>query len=157
MHLLGLASGIWAIYKQKDSIEVMWMYCKKCGRDIGDKGKCPFCAAEQHNVDPFTTFGDIEPNKSNGRTRDYAKKSIITSTKPDCFSVLGDLEQSGDCFGEAHYANAASEINSINPFQPMGNLDGSPILLDGTGNWLFLHLAAPLILLLIQSMELTLR
>lgn len=109
------------------------MYCKKCGKDIGDKGKCPFCDAEQHNVDPFTMLGDIEPNKGNGTTRTYVNNPIIPSTKPNCFSTLGDLEQSGDCFGEAHYANTASEINSINPFQPMGNLDGSPILLDGTG------------------------
>lgn len=132
MRLHGLASGIWAIYKQKDSIEVMWMYCKKCGKDIGDKGKCPFCDAEQHYANPFTTLGDIEPNKSNGRIRDFTKNPIIPSTKPDCFFSLGDLTQSDDCLGKTHNINTASEINSINPFQPMGNLDGSPVLLDGT-------------------------
>lgn len=109
------------------------MYCKKCGRDIGTKAKCPFCVAEQNNVDPFTTLGDIEPNKSNGITRAYVNNPIIPSTKSDYFSALGDLEQSDDCFGEANYANTDSEINSIDPFQPMGNLDGSPILLDGIG------------------------
>lgn len=109
------------------------MYCKKCGNSIGANETCPLCGTAQHNFDPFTTLGDIEPNKSYGKTKAYVNNPAIPSTKPDCFSTLGDLEQSGDCFGEAHYANTASEINSINPFQPMGNLDGSPILLDGTG------------------------
>lgn len=109
------------------------MYCKKCGNSIGTNEKCPFCGTEQHNFDPFTTLGDIKPNKSCGRTKAYVNNPAIPTTKPDCFSALGDLEQSGSCFGGVHYANTDSVINSIDPFQPMGNLDGSPILLDGSG------------------------
>ena len=108
------------------------MYCKKCGKYISVKGKCPFCDAEQHYANPFTTLGDIEPNRNNGRIRDFTKNSISPSTKPDSFSALGDLTQRDDCLGEMHNINTASEINPINPFQPKGNLDGSPILLDGT-------------------------
>lgn len=109
------------------------MYCKKCGNDIGTKEKCLFCGAEQHSIDPFTTLGDIEPNKSYGRTRAYVNNPVTSSTEPDYFSALGDLRQSDDYFGEAQLANADSEINSIDPFQPMGNLDGSPSFLDDSG------------------------
>ncbi|MBE6961614.1 MAG: hypothetical protein E7445_04075 [Ruminococcaceae bacterium] len=109
------------------------MYCKKCGNSIGTNEKCPFCGTEQHNFDPFTTLGDIEPNKSYGGTKTYVNNPAIPTTKPDCFSALGDLEQSRSCFGGVHYANTDSVINSIDPFQLMGNLDGSPILLDGSG------------------------
>lgn len=109
------------------------MYCKKCGNDIGTKEKCLFCGAEQHSIDPFTTLGDIEPNKSCGRTRAYVNNPVTSSTEPDYFSALGDLRQSDDYFGEAQRANADSEINSIDPFQPMGNLDGSPSFLDDSG------------------------
>ena len=109
------------------------MYCIKCGKDIGTEPRCPFCEAEQHNIDPFATLGDIEPNKSNGNMGDCVDNPTILSTKPDCFSVLGDLEPSGDCFSEEHYTNTAPEITCIDPFRPMGNLDGSPIFLDDTG------------------------
>lgn len=109
------------------------MYCKKCGNSIGTNEKCPFCGTEQHNFDPFTTLGDIEPNKSYGRTKAYVNNPAIPSTKSDYFSSLGDLEQSGGCFGEVHDTSTDTVINSINPFQSMGNLDGSPILLDGSG------------------------
>ena len=109
------------------------MYCKKCRKDIGTKEKSPFCAVEQHNFDPFTTLGDIEPNKNDGSMEDYVNNPIIPSTKPDCFSVLGDLEPSSDRFSEAHYTNTDSEINCINPFRPMGNLVGSSIQFDSTG------------------------
>ena len=106
------------------------MYCKKCGNSIGTNEKCPFCGTEQQNFDPFTTLGDIEPNKSYGRTKDYVNDPAIPSTKSDCFSSLGDLEQSGGCFGEVYDTSTDTVINSIDPFQSIGNLDGSPTFLD---------------------------
>lgn len=106
------------------------MYCKKCGNSIGTNEKCPFCGTEQQNFDPFATLGDTEPNKSYGRTKAYVNNPAIPSTKSDCFSSLGDLEQSGGCFGEVYDTSTDTVINSIDPFQSMGNLDGSPTFLD---------------------------
>ena len=109
------------------------MRCKRCGKDIGTTRKCPFCGTEQHYIDPFTTLGDIEPNKGYENMDDRGDDLTIPSTKMDCFSALGDLDQSGGCFGELHYAKTDAVINSIDPFHAMGNLDGSDILLNHSG------------------------
>lgn len=106
------------------------MRCKRCGKDIGTTRKCSFCGTEQHYIDPFTTLGDIEPNKCHGNTDDCVNNPVIPSAKMDYFSALGDLEPSGDCFEEAYYTNTTPEINCINLFHAMGNLDGSDTLVN---------------------------
>lgn len=106
------------------------MRCIRCGKNIGTKGKCPFCGAEQYYNDPFTTLGDIEPNEGYKNMDDGVIDLVIPSGKMDCFSVLGDLEPSGDCFDEAYYSNTTPGSNCIDPFHSMGNLDGSDILVN---------------------------
>lgn len=106
------------------------MRCKRCGKDIGTTRKCPFCGTEQHYIDPFTTLGDIEPNKGYENMDDRVNDQVIPSAKMDYFSALGDLEPSGDYFDEVYYTNSTPEGNCIDSFHPVGNLDGFDTLVN---------------------------
>lgn len=110
------------------------MHCAHCGKEIGDKHKCSCCGATQHSDDLFAVLGDLGPNTNDGRMESVVNEPIASITYDDCFSELGDIPSNEDCTLIMQADNTESEnVSSTDPFHALGNLDGSPILLDDTG------------------------
>ena len=106
------------------------MYCKKCGKDIGTHKKCPFCTTVQHDVDPFTTLGDIEPNISNGNKRSFAYNPHSSSMNYEGYSLPEDHELSDDYFDRVYYSNSNPETAGNNSFSSMNKWDDVSSLQD---------------------------
>lgn len=110
------------------------MHCAHCGKEIGDKHKCSCCGAAQHSDDLFAVLGDLGPNTNDGRMKSVVNEPIASITYGDYFSELGDIPTNEDCSLIMQADNTASEnVSSTDPFHVLGNLDGSPNLLDDTG------------------------
>lgn len=110
------------------------MHCAHCGKEIGDKHKCSCCGAAQHSDDLFAVLGDLGPNTNDGRMESVVNEPIASITYGDYFSELGDIPANEDCSPIMQADNTASEnVSSTDPFHVLGNLDGSPYLLDDTG------------------------
>ena len=110
------------------------MHCAHCGKEIGDKHKCSCCGAAQHSDDLFAVLGDLGPNTNDGRMESVVNEPIASITYGDYFSELGDIPTNEDCSLIMQADNTASEnVSSTDPFHVLGNLDGSPNLLDDTG------------------------
>lgn len=110
------------------------MHCAHCGKEIGDKHKCSCCGAAQHSDDLFAVLGDLGPNTNDGRMESVVNEPIASITYGDYYSELGDIPTNEDCSLIMQADNTASEnVSSTDPFHVLGNLDGSPNLLDDTG------------------------
>lgn len=110
------------------------MYCKQCGNQIAVNGICPYCGAQQGNFDPFVSLGDLNTDgkaDSGSHYEDSSSFAWETECGGGFFSDLGDF---GSCEDSAAILMTENQpvvdYAGADPFNGLGNLDGSPIYGD---------------------------